>query len=83
MYFTKDPITGVVTQKRDDLQKAQIPPPTQELFKNEMYDLFLADAGLFDKLNAAHLRGVKDARARGETHEWEDTIAQFNAFLNR
>ena len=83
LYFTKDPITGVVTQKRDDLQKANIPPPTQELFKNEMYDLFLADAGLFDKLNAAHLRGVKDARARGETHEWEDTIAQFNAFLNR
>jgi hypothetical protein len=83
LYFTKDEITGAVTQKRGDLQEAQIPPPSQELFKNEMFDLFLADAGLFDKLNAAHIRGVKDARAIGEKHEWEDTIAQFNAFLNR
>lgn len=83
LYFTKDEVTGVVTQKRNDLQRAKIPPPTQELFKNEMYDLFLADAGLFDKLNAAHIRGVETARQNNQTHEWEDTIAQFNKFLGR
>jgi hypothetical protein len=50
LYCKKDPVTGTQTMKDTDLMAAKIPPPSQELFKNELLDLYLADQGAFDAL---------------------------------
>jgi hypothetical protein len=84
LYFKYDPVLGMTKQKDGALLTAQIPPPSQELFKNEMYDVFLSDTGLFDMLQRTHIKAVKKARELGlEEHEWEDTVAQFNKWAGK
>lgn len=83
LYFRADPVTGTMKQKDTDLMAANIPPPSQELFKNELLDLYLADQGAFDALKKVHIRAVKQARDQGQTHDWEDTVAQYKNFINQ
>lgn len=83
LYFKYDPVLGMTKQKDGALLTANIPPPSQELFKNEMYDIFLSDTGLFDMLQRTHIKAVKEAKELGEKHEWEDTVAQFNKWAGK
>ncbi len=83
LYFKYDSVLGMTKQKDGALLTAQIPPPSQELFKNEMYDVFLSDTGLFDALQRSHIKAVKQAKELGEKHEWEDTVAQFNSWAGK
>lgn len=83
LYFKYDPVLGMTKQKDGALLSAQIPPPSQELFKNEMYDVFLSDTGLFDMLQRTHIEAVKEARKLDQEHTWEDTVAQFNKWAGK
>jgi|TARA_X000000368_G_scaffold392541_1_gene357396 hypothetical protein len=83
LYFKYDSVLGMTKQKDGALLTAQIPPPSQELFKNEMYDVFLSDTGLFDALQRSHIKAVDEARKLDQEHTWEDTIAQFNSWAGK
>ena len=83
LYFKKDPITGTLTQKDTDLMKAKLPPPSPELFKNELYDLFLANDGMFERVKMAHIKAKLKRQAAGVPWEWEDSVNEFKSVMGK
>lgn len=77
LYYTQDPVTGAIKMKRTDFQTAGIDAPNQELFKNELYPLFLDSENALEKLHKTHIKLV----GLNEGWRWEDTINTYKDWV--
>lgn len=77
LYYTQDPTTGAIRMKRTDFQKAGIDAPNQELFKNELYPLFLDSENALEKLHKTHIK----LTGLNEGWRWEDTINTYKDWV--
>jgi len=82
-YFTKDEYTGSITQLQQDMQTAGAKAPTQEFFKNNLFNerYVLGDTGQFDNFMRFHNKQTSTARDNGVPEEEYPTYDEsFNTY---
>lgn len=82
-YFTKDEYTGSITQLQQDMQTAGAKAPTQEFFKNNLFNerYVLGDTGQFDNFMRFHNKQTSIARDNGVPEEEYPTYEEsFNTY---
>jgi|TARA_R100001530_G_C4321307_1_gene155892 hypothetical protein len=82
-YFTKDEYTGSITQLQQDMQNAGAKAPTQEFFKNNLFNdrYVLGDTGQFDNFMRFHNKQTTLARDKGLSEDEYPTYEEnFNTY---
>ena len=82
-YFTKDEYTGSITQLQQDMQTAGAKAPTQEFFKNNLFNdrYVLGGTGQFDNFMRFHNKQTLTARENGVSEEELPTYDEtFNTY---
>ena len=80
-YFTKDEYTGTITQLQQDMQTSGSKAPTQEFFKNNLFNdaYVLGNQGQFDNFMQFHNGQTLSARKNGVS---EDELPTYDETFN-
>tara|TARA_R100001244_G_scaffold118681_1_gene88375 strand:+ start:406 stop:990 length:585 start_codon:yes stop_codon:yes gene_type:complete len=85
-FFTKDELTGALTQLQQGLQEAGVEAPTHEFFKNNLFNdaYVLGNQGHFDNFLEFHKGQTTTARDSGkeEPPTWEESFNTYEILRN-